>query len=330
MRVIAFEEAMRSQPAALAHLESRLRGELREFPAGVARWRKGDTVALLGMGAAHHSTHALAQVLRQTGFRVLNTPASEIEGAEPAALGDHVVVVTESGRSPEPIEAARRFPAGHRLVITNDPNAPVRQVADAVVGLGGFADSRAYTVGFTAMLLAYDRLAAALALNADERGGVTEAVVTALDEFASPAGGLATSIAHASAIDVVGSGASFAAAAEIALLARECLRIPSAAFETKQYLHGPMESVGPGTTVIVIGDGREREIPESLQSSGAGFVVIGSRSAGREPHFDVGDTHGFARVAAEVVAGQHLMAAAIGLLPFTIEEFVHGQPDTKL
>lgn len=330
MRFTTFETAMRSQPAVLAELEVRLAHELDGMPVSVAPWRGGETVALLAMGAAHHSTRALAHVLRAGGLRVLDVPASEIGEAGAAALGDHALVVTESGRSPEPIEAARRFAPGRRLVITNDVDAPVREVADAVIDLGGFADSRAYTVGFTSLLVAYDRLVRALGLDPSPDHSIATAVTEALDAFPEPAAQVADSLASASSVDVVGSGMSVSSAGEIALLVRECLRIPATAFETKQYLHGPRESARSGTTVVIVGDGREREISASLESSGARVLVIGSAASGGDPHFDIGQHRGFARVAVEVVAGQCLIAAVARHLPFTIDEFVHGQTDTKV
>ncbi|NNC11565.1 SIS domain-containing protein [Planctomonas sp. JC2975] len=330
MRFTDFRGAMLSQPEHLAGLESRLDSELAAFPTGVVPWHPGETVAPLAMGAAHHSTHALAHVLRSGGFRALDLAASEAIGADAAAIGDHAIVVTESGRSPEPIAAARAFPAGRRLVITNDPAAAVHEVTDAVIDLGGFADSRAYTVGFTAMLVAYDRLVRTLGIVPSADPSIAAVVSCALDSFAAPAATSAPALVQASSIDVVGSGLSATAAAEIGLLVRECLRIPATAYETQQYLHGPMESVGAGTLVLIVGDGRERQIPASLAGSGARFIVIGRDSECGDAHFDVGSAEGFARVAAEVVAGQRLMAAANDLQPFEIEEFVHGQSDTKV
>jgi fructoselysine-6-P-deglycase FrlB-like protein len=330
MRFTTFEAAMTSQPEVLQRLDERLDAQLQSFPSGVARWRAGDTVALLGMGAAHHSTHALATELRSAGIRALDVPASELRGADAASLADHALVVSESGRSPEPIDVARRFPAGRRLVISNDPEAAIAEVADAAIDLGGFADSRAYTVGFTAILLAYDRLIGSLGVGRSDARSLVPTVAECLDASAAPAERHGAVLAGASAVDVVGSGSSYTSAAEIALLVRECLRIPATAFQTHQYLHGPMEAVGPGTCVIVIGDGRERLIPSALSNTNARFIVIGRAAAEGLPDFDIGARDGWARVAAEVVAGQRLMAAAAKHLPFEIEEFLHSQSDTKV
>lgn len=329
MEFVSFAEAMDSQPARLARLESELDARLTEFPAEILPWRAGETVVLAAMGAAHHSTHAFARLLRTAGIRALPLVASEGRGLEAASLGDHVVVVSESGRSPEPIEFARGFASGRRTAITNDPAAPVAEIADAVIELGGFPDSRAYTVGFTAMLVAYNGLAGALGV-ASGGGSIAGKVGDALQRFIRPAEDFAHVLAGASSIDVVGAGDSFTAAAEIALLARECLRIPASAYPTHQYLHGPMESVGAGTAVILIGDSRERAIPDSLHGSGATCITIGRAHGGELADFDTDRADGLARVAVEVVAGQRLMAAAIGRLPFEIEEFVHSQTDTKV
>ena len=333
MRVTRFREAMLSQPSALGALEASLASA--PWPEGVARWRPGDTVALLAMGAAHHSTSALATVLRAGGIRAIDLVASEAGASGAAALGDHALVVTESGRSPEPIAAARAFPRGRRLVVTNDPGAPVAGVADATIDLGGFADSQIYTVGFTAMLTAYEHLRRLLSIESFSPScTMADAVGSALEAFAEPAARHAAMLANASYVDVVGSGLSHAAACEIALLIREGLRIPAAAHETGQYLHGRMESVGRGTVVVVIGDGRERAIPESLAGIGVDVIVIGGPLGGTLgadiPAFDVGHHRGLARVAAEAVAGQRLIASAAEELPFELEEFLHSQSDTKV
>jgi fructoselysine-6-P-deglycase FrlB-like protein len=121
MEVASFADAMLSQPVELARLEARLDAQRVAFPEGVVPWRPGDTVLLAGMGAAHHSTHALACVLRANGFRAAPVIASEALGSNAAALGDHLLVVTESGRSPEPIALAREFPRGRRLAIERLP-----------------------------------------------------------------------------------------------------------------------------------------------------------------------------------------------------------------
>ena len=71
-----------------------------------------------------------------------------------------------------------------------------------------------------------------------------------------------------------------ASAGETALLAREGLRIPATGSETRQYLHGPLESAAPGLGCVLFGSERELELASSLVSYGAS-VVAGERPARR-------------------------------------------------
>lgn len=339
-----FLEAMRSQPEVLRHAEERFAVSLAEFPASVARWRPRDTIGVLAMGASHHSAHAFVNELREHGFRAVNAVASELSPSAAVRLADHYVVVTESGRSPEPIEAARHATIGRRLVITNDPDAPVREIADATIELGGFPDSRAYTAGYTTTLLAYSFLLGSLGVggrqeaSADDatldRERMSSAVANTLAACAPAAAALGATLAGARHVDVVGSGVSFASAAETALLVREALRIPASAFHTHQYMHGPMESVDSETVVILFGGVGERRAPSSLAGSvadaGARCITIGADTEQGAPTFAVTARNPFVRAACEVVVAQLLIASAIEHKPFDIETFVRSQPGTKV
>ena len=107
---IPFQEAMRSQPRQLALAHTSLVRDL--DAATLAAWKPGETVGIIAMGASNNSGHALVAVLAACGFRAVNLVASELllaaPGYEPA---DHYVIVSESGRSPEPLDAARALGA---------------------------------------------------------------------------------------------------------------------------------------------------------------------------------------------------------------------------
>ena len=64
-------------------------------------------------------------------------------------------------------------------------------------------------------------------------------------------------------------------AGEAALLAREALLLPAAEYETRQYLHGPMESVADGFGAVLFGADRELRLAQTLAGYGATVATIG-------------------------------------------------------
>jgi glucosamine--fructose-6-phosphate aminotransferase (isomerizing) len=339
MRKIPFIQAVQSQPEALAAALASLRESLTATPR--TPLRSGETVGVVGMGASGHAAQALVTVLSEAGVRCVNLTASDFELAAPGFQpADRYLVVSESGQSPEPIAAARARTVGCRLGVTNDPGAPLADVIDGTLHLGGFDDSPVYTAGFTATLLAFGLWAEHQGVGTGEDfdavPGLVEAALAQFAEVAAEIGALASA---APAIDCVGRGVSFSSAAEAALMFREGLRTPSAAYETFQYLHGPMEAMSEGDLVIVFGDGRELGIPGSVLDAGVRVVLVTSAAKSSIPTIGhPGLTivpidsrlRGFSRTVVETVLAQLILAAAVEHEAFPIEEFQYHQDDTKL
>ncbi|TFB56701.1 SIS domain-containing protein [Cryobacterium tagatosivorans] len=335
-----FVDAMRAQPKNLALAHSTLTRDLQR--ARLVEWKPGDTVAVVAMGASSHTGNAFVAVLAEAGFRAVNLTASDVllaaDGFQPA---DHYVIVSESGRSPETIEAARRLTVGRRIGISNFPEAQIGGVIDAPISLGGFNDSPVYTIGYTATLLAYalllDRVGKVPAGPEVER--IPAIVGNALNAYDSIATRISRFVADASAIDVIGRGTSFASAAETSLMIREGLRIPSGSYETFQYLHGPMESAAEGSVLIIFGDGRELTIPDSVLDSGVQVILVTAAPESAIPSAGHANLTivplapglgGFVRPIVEIVFAQLLLAHAIDRKPFLIEKFIYEQHDTKV
>ena len=258
---IPYHDAMASQPEQLVHVLTSITASL--DAADLPAWTAGSTLGVVAMGASRNSGHALVAALAERGVRAVNTPASELllggDGFQPA---DYYLVVSESGRSPEPLEVAARLGGPNRVGITNFPHAQIAGCVDAVVGLGEVPDSGVYTVGYTGTLLAYALLLGRLGLlPAPDLDHVPALVGDTLTRHADAAERAASVLAAADSIDVVGQGTSYAAAAELALMLREGVRKPAAAFETFEYLHGPMECLTSSSAVVLFGDGRRRPSP---------------------------------------------------------------------
>ncbi|GAB3124042.1 SIS domain-containing protein [Glaciibacter psychrotolerans] len=337
---IAFTTALWDQPHTLAQAAVSIRASL--DAAQLAPWLPGQTVAIISMGASSHSANALVTALTECGVRAVNLTASDLfdapKGFEP---GDHYVIVSESGRSPEPIDVARQLAVGNRIGITNFPGAAISEVIDSAIGLGGFPDSPVYTVGYNATLMAYSALLRAVGHSAAaiDEAAVPSMVADALAGYGQSAGDLALHFAGVGSVDCVGRGYSYTSAAQSALVLREALRIPTAAYETFQYLHGPMEAGKAGTGLVVFGDGRELPMIASQVAAGVKVLLVtaaddAALSAIAHENLKIvrlpDGVERFSRAIAEIVVVQLFAEAAAAERGLTIEDFLYSQNDTKI
>jgi fructoselysine-6-P-deglycase FrlB-like protein len=335
-----YAQAVAAQPENLELAQRSLSVALegRQLP----RWKPGQTVGIVAMGASTHSANALVYALGCSGIRAVNLTASDLD-LFPAEFqpADHYVIVSESGRSPEPISAARRLTPGRRVVITNFPSSPVAEVVDYVLPLGGFLDSGVYTIGYTSTLLAYALLLESAGVSgwAPDAAGVADRVREAIAAYGEAANRVAAIIESVAAVDFVGRGMSYAAAAEGALVFRESLGLPTAAFETYQYLHGPMEGSRRGTALVVFGDDRELTLIDSVLDAGVKVILVTTADASEltaPEHenltvFRLPDsTTGFARAIVEILIVQLIAGGVSQRLGRPIGDFTYRQGDTKL
>jgi len=309
--------------------------------AELAPWQPGETVAVVAMGASTHSGEAFVAALDAEGIRARNVTASDLELAAPGFQpADHYVVVSESGRSPEPIRAAENFTPGRRIGITNDPAAPLASAVDVLLPLGGWPDSRVYTTGFTATLLAYAALIrhqrpSSMATDPTTIPDVVSSAILGLGEHADRAAQL---LEQVHAVDFVARGISMAAATEGALVVREGARLHAAAYDTFQYIHGPMEPLGAGSALVVFGDGRELPMLDMALDRGVKVVLMTQavNDVARPDHENLvvvpvnQGVDGLARAAHETVFVQMLTARYTQRAGIDINEFLFEQPDTKL
>ncbi len=344
METINYETAVALQPEKLRCLVENLGQSIGTIDQ---KWSPGETVGVVAMGASSHSAIALVTALQQRGIRAVNLTASDLEltpmGFQPA---DHYVLVSESGRSPEPIQASRRLTSGQRIGITNVTDSPFAGVVDSLLSLGDFDDSAVYTVGYTATLVAYSMLVAGLVADSDaptaqlySAAEIPGLVDKSLIQYAGQAARIGEALAGIRAVDFVGRGFSFATASEGALMFREALQVPTGAFDTYQYLHGPMEPLAGGLGLIVFGDERELPLVDSILGSGAMVVLITAASEDDFPqpkHANLtvvripGDITDFARAIVEIVIVQLIVGACARKTGRTIEGFRYHQEDTKL
>ena len=319
-----YYEAVAAQPARLSDSATAVRAAINDLD--LWPWRAG-VLAVVSMGASHHAGHAFAHRLSRSGRRVVNISASALLDTGRGDLADCYLFVSEGGRSRETIEAAQ-LADGPRLALTNAPSSPLAEVVDAVIALNHGEDSKVYTIGYTATLQALGLLAQSLD-GVDEADDWSRVASQVADRAASKA----PSLLGVASIDVVGAGASYASAAEAALLLRESARIATATYETYQYLHGPMEPLSETSGCLLFGDGREVSLARYLADAGVRTVLITTQEVPAGPGLSVvtvPDVPAMSRAVLEIVPVQVAAGALARTRGLAIDGFRYHQDDTKV
>jgi fructoselysine-6-P-deglycase FrlB-like protein len=328
MTATHFAEGIRAQPAALAGSARAVAAALPGLPAPAAR----EVLALVGIGASEHAARTAAQEWRAAGLRAFAVSAAEL--AEDGAGADRYVLISESGRSTETLQAARSAAGRPTLAVVNDPAAPLARACDDVLELASGPDSPVYTTGYTATLQALGQLGAHWSGRPWRSPALPDLARAVLASAEPVAEGLAEALDAARVVDVVGSAAAAATAGEGALLLRESARLLTAAFETRDYLHGPMEPLDERTCCLVIGEGREVRLARDTAELGCPTVLLTT---------DADATSGGRLTVVRLPrAGSPLGQAVIDVLPvqllawavarrrgLPVDGFRHRQDDTK-
>lgn len=340
MSTMNFDSAMRSQPAELMRVRETVMAQLSRIPLTVLT--PSETLGIVAMGASHNSGHAVVALLAAQGRRAVNLTATDIlNGVDSYQPADRYFVVSESGRSPEPIDAAQHLTTGSRVGLSNFADSPLGGAVDVMVSLGAVPDSAIYTVGYTGTLLAYGLVLEQMGAlpHDDTLSTVPRRVSDALVAFERVASTAGEWIAAASTVDVVGRGVSLSAAAELALMLREGLRMPTGCYETFEYTHGPIEAASPHTVVVMFGDERELELVAPLNSRGVRVIVITASPLIETLATDDSlltvvtldsDLAGLSRAIIEAVFAQLVVSSAAGRLDLRLGEFSYDDLGTKL
>jgi fructoselysine-6-P-deglycase FrlB-like protein len=267
-----FPEGIDAQPEVLRTSEEAVRRTLRRIPL----LEQGALVALVGIGASEHVARSAAPVWRKLGIRAFALSATELLDL-PGPIADVVVAMSESGRSAETV-AALKSVSGRRIAITNYPESPLAGVVDEVILLESGPDSPVYTTGYTATIQAVGLLGEHWAGSSTDWTSVPSLSAQVLGDARPVIESVAEGFDEARIIDVVASGSSVATAGEGALLLREAARAFTAAHETYNYLHGPMEPLDGTAGCVVVGDGREVRLAREVSGLGCPTLLITTRA----------------------------------------------------
>jgi glucosamine--fructose-6-phosphate aminotransferase (isomerizing) len=272
------------QPAVLAGVYGRRR-EIAAVAAAIER-RAPRFALLAARGSSDHAAlyaKYLIEVLLRLPAGLASPSTTTLYGAEPDLADVLFVTVSQSGGSPDLVEATRaaRRCGALTVAVTNTPDSPLSQSAELAVDIGAgperaVAATKTYTASLMALYLLVDAV----------RGGEAEHAA-GLGELAERALG---SPEVDEAVDryrfvermvTTGRGYSSATAAEAALKLAETSYLSARAYSGADLLHGPVAAIDTDTGVLAVtsaGQGGEamREVVATVRERGAEVIAVGS------------------------------------------------------
>jgi glucosamine--fructose-6-phosphate aminotransferase (isomerizing) len=291
-----FLEEIREQPEAL----ERLLGDLPAFErvATEMRARGATTIRMVGHGssdnAASYGVYAFGLLPGWTALRD-SISLTVYYGAELDMSGCTALALSQSGKTPDVVEYARRARkrGAYVVAVTNDPASELAAEADAVLELRAGAERAvAATKTYSNQVATLGLLAAHAAGRgnafAEELGTVATAMPELLRTVERRIGNVALPFAYAGRMFVVGRGAEFATAREIALKLLETCRIAAEPLTATDLAHGPVAALDSLFPVWAIASDDPNlpavlEAVERAREAGATIVASGS-AAEAIPH----------------------------------------------
>lgn len=230
-------------------------------------------VGVTGIGASYAAAVVGAAELQAKGKRGIAIRACDM--ATGHDLADTLIGLSAGGRSIETVLAFEKLPSAKRIGISKDRSGPLSGVSDFHVTIDQGQDATPSSVGYTATLLGMGMLFEKLLSSGGDSFADLPAVVTeVLAKAATKMDRIGKLFADRRTIDCVGAGGAFGTADGASLLIREAARIPAAAYDTRHYLHGPLEPMDASTGVLIIGDAREVELAHQVEKIGCPVVLI--------------------------------------------------------
>ncbi|UUP18656.1 SIS domain-containing protein [Nitratireductor thuwali] len=328
---MSYRSTVARQPQSLADTISSVGAEL----GGVDLSPLSDGVVVVtGIGASYAAAVVVAGELQRCGRRAFAVRSDDVTRI--GALADIVIGLSHRGRSVETVNALRSSSSAVRLAITNDSASPLAQVAQLHVQMNNGSDATPSSTGYTATLAAAGLVWDALQeQEAADWLPIPSIAETILSGAAAKMDRLGRLFADRRAIDCVGAGSSLGTADGASLLIREAARIPAAAFDTRHYLHGPMEAMDGSTGVVIFGNGREIELARQLSAIGCPTLLVTSDASVEDSEVMTvirvpTCRNRIAQGIADIIAPQLLAATLSDAAGLTDTKFRYRQTDTKV
>jgi len=274
------------QPAVFESIVAR-RGELAAVAERLVA--HGPRFALLAArGSSDHAalyTKYLIEVLLHLPAGLVSPSTTTLYGAEPDLSGVLYLTVSQSGGSPDLVEATRvaRDRGALTVAITNTPGSPLAETAEHAVSIGaGDELAVAATKTYTATLLtSYLLVDAARGGSGAAVAGIGELAERTLADSAADVAAASERYRHVERVVTTGRGYSSATAAEAALKLAETSYLGARAYSGADLLHGPVAAIDERTGVVAVtsrGRGGEamRDVVAAVRERGADVLAVGS------------------------------------------------------
>ncbi|HLJ69089.1 MAG TPA: SIS domain-containing protein [Chloroflexota bacterium] len=277
------------QPQILERILTDTLAEIRDVAATIAR-SNCRFVLFAARGTSDHAAlyaKYLVETLLQLPAGLVSPSTTTIYDARPDLRGVMYLAVSQSGGSPDLIEAVTRARecGALTLAVTNAPQSALVECAELSLAIGAGPESAvAATKSYTAELLALYLLVAGLA------GRPTDDV-TPLPEQARrllarghEVAELAIRYRFVDQLVVTARGYNYPTAREAALKLMETSYLVAHAFSGADLLHGPLAMIDRGFPVIALspagpGSGALLPVLEQLRRRGADTLVLGDLPA---------------------------------------------------
>jgi glucosamine--fructose-6-phosphate aminotransferase (isomerizing) len=277
------------QPAVFDSVVAR-RGELAAVAERLVA-RRPRFALLAARGTSDHAalyTKYLIEVLLQLPAGLVSPSTTTLYGARPDLDGVLWVTISQSGGSPDLIEAtkAARDCGALTVAVTNTPGSPLAGIAEHAVDIGaGDEHAVAATKTYSATLLTtYLLVDAARGGSGEHVADIGELARHTLADSAAAVAEAAARYRNVERVVTTGRGYSSATAAETALKLAETSYLGARAYSGADLLHGPVAAIDAGTGVLAVtskGRGGEamRDVLAAVRDRGAEVLAVGSAAA---------------------------------------------------
>ena len=213
-------------------------------------------VFMVGRGSSDHAGVFGKYLIEvETGTPVVAAAPSvnSVYGSEVNLVGSVVIVISQSGSSPDILSQAKLAKKQGALCIAlvNVEDSPLAQIADVVMALNvgeekAVAATKSYLATLSALLqlVAYWKNDQSLI---DQVNMLPEVLSQTVDEEVQLKAESLTDVDH---LVVMGRGFGYALSREVALKLKEVCGIQAESFSSAEFLHGPVTLVSGGLDII--------------------------------------------------------------------------------
>ncbi|MGL6160612.1 glucosamine-6-phosphate deaminase NagB-II [Microbulbifer sp.] len=237
-------EQLRNNADTMAKLGERLRREPPRF------------VMIVGRGSSDHAgvfAKYLIEIETGTPTFAAAPSVSSVYGRKLKLEGALVLVISQSGRSPDILAQARmaKEAGAYTVALVNDETAPIGDIVDLMVPLkAGPEKAVAATKSYLATLSAVLQLVANWTRDEELLDAVGTLPQTLEEAVHSDIQLRPEDLAAVKNLVVLGRGPGYAITRELALKLKEVCNIHAESFSSAEFLHGPVTLVEQKLTVV--------------------------------------------------------------------------------